>query len=129
VVPWISAFGSRWVFSPDGLVLARDAKGQAGLHSLEGGEPRRLPAQIKAEFPLCWSADGRWIYTGARGAPGQLGRVDLATGREEPWKQLMPADPHGVMSVEPKYLDPTGRWYVYGVVRMLSTLYLVDGLR
>jgi hypothetical protein len=64
-----------------------------------------------------------------RGVPGRLGRYSLSTGRQEAWKELLPADANGVVLVEPMYVTPDGRAYVYAVLRVLSTLYLAEGLR
>jgi len=51
------------------------------------------------------------------------------TGQRTLWKQLMPPDPAGVEYVGPILPTPDGKAYVYGYRRMLSDLYVVDGLK
>ena len=41
----------------------------------------------------------------------------------------MPSDPAGVNIILPILLTPDGKSYVYGYRRMLSDLYLVEGLK
>lgn len=55
-------------------------------------------------------------------------KVDIQTGGKEPWKQLMPPDRAGVVWVDP-LITPDGRGYVYTCHRLLTDLYLVDGLK
>ena len=58
----------------------------------------------------------------------QLVRVQQ-TGQRTLWKQLMPPDPAGVEYVGPISAYSDGKSYVYGYRRMLSDLYVVDGLK
>jgi hypothetical protein len=59
----------------------------------------------------------------------RISRLDLSTGRREPWKELKPPDPVGVWGVMSILLTPDGQSYAYNYARMLSDLYLVDGLK
>jgi hypothetical protein len=54
--------------------------------------------------------------------------VELASGRRERWKEFMPGDPAGVALINPAFLTPDGRHYVYSFRRVLSDLYLAEGL-
>jgi hypothetical protein len=56
-------------------------------------------------------------------------RLDLSTGRREPWKELGPSDLAGVTSITSIALTPDARWYVYTYQSRLSNLYLVEGLK
>jgi hypothetical protein len=56
-------------------------------------------------------------------------RLNLNNGQRTLWKQLMPPDPAGVEYVGPILPTPDGKAYVYGYRRMLSDLYVVDGLK
>jgi len=51
------------------------------------------------------------------------------TGQRALWKQLMPPGPAGVEYVGPILPTPGEKSYVYGCRRMLSDLYVVDGLK
>ncbi len=77
-----------------------------------------------------WSADGRSLYVREKGERVQAVkflRRDLTTGRREPWKEIAPADPAGIIGFNPT-IAPDGRSYVYGYNRFLATVYLVQGL-
>jgi hypothetical protein len=54
--------------------------------------------------------------------------VELATGRREPWKTIMPQDPVGIWMAD-LLLTPDGKSYAYNCSRDLSDLYLVEGLK
>ena len=55
-------------------------------------------------------------------------KVDVRTGRKETWKELMPPDRAGVVWMDP-LVTPDGRGYVYTYHRLLTDLYLAEGLR
>jgi eukaryotic-like serine/threonine-protein kinase len=63
------------------------------------------------------------------GIPAKIERVDLATGRREPWKEIAPADPAGVQSNAGIKFSADGKSYAYSTLRILSDLYVVDGLK
>lgn len=60
--------------------------------------------------------------------PAKVYRLEMATGRRELWKQLMPSDPAGVGLIDPILMTSDGKTFVYGYHRALSDLYLVEGL-
>ena len=64
-----------------------------------------------------------------RGLPAKIFRVDAVTGRRELVRQLTPLDPAGVLSIDPVRMTSDGKSYVYSYRRLLSDLYLVEGLR
>jgi eukaryotic-like serine/threonine-protein kinase len=113
--------------SPDGkFVITRDAE----MYPLEGGEPRPVPGLSRAERVLQWSADGKAIYVrNPDELPAKVYRVDLATGRRQLWKELAPSDPSGVDEIPLISITPDGKSYVYSYDRVLSDLYLVEGLK
>ncbi len=117
--------------SPDGkLVTAIDPQGRAVLYPVAGGEPRPIPGIAAGELPVRWSgATSLFVVSRPGELPATISRLDLATGRRELWKQLTPLDPAGVFSIDPVLITPDGKAYVYSYRRMLSELYLVEGLR
>ena len=116
--------------TPDGSgVAAVGPEGKVWLYPAESGEPRPLFPVAHNEVPLRFSADGRYLYTGARrDLPGRIFRVEVATGAREPWRTLLPADPAGVRSIGNIHVTPDGASYAYTYNRLLSELYLVSGL-
>jgi Tol biopolymer transport system component len=119
--------------SPDGaLVAATGPDGKGYLYAVEGGEPRPIPGLEPGEVTAGWGADGRslYVYRDPGGLPScKVFRVDLATGRRELWKEITPPDPAGVAGIGHVHLTPDTKSYVYEVVRVLSDLYLVEGLK
>jgi dipeptidyl aminopeptidase/acylaminoacyl peptidase len=117
--------------SPDGRTVAAVGPGDQGfLYPLRGGEPEPLRGMQAGDRPLRWSADGRALFLFRDGElPGPVFRLDLATGRREPWKEFMPSDPAGVGLINPALLTADARHYVYSFRRVLSDLYLAEGLR
>jgi Tol biopolymer transport system component len=132
----LTADGTRFQLSarpvsPDGrTAVVQDAEGRHLLVPTEGGAPRALAGLDAAEQPLRWSADGRSLFAYRPGqVPARVFRLDVASGRREPWLTVAPADLSGVLAVGPVLLTPDGRTYVYGYRRVVSDLYAVSGLR
>jgi hypothetical protein len=117
--------------SPDGKYLAAlDAERKLRLYPIEGGEPRRIP-NLPADYaPIGWTPDGFGLFVLHSQIPAaRIHRVDVATGKQQLVKELMPADPAGIGRVSPAVITPDGKYYVYGYGRVLSVLYVVDGLK
>ena len=123
--------GFKPEISPDGrLVAASIAGGPVQIFPVEGGEPRPVPGSAPGDRPSIWSTDGRSLFVIVPVAPAaRVDRLDLATGRRETLKTLMPADRAGLIGTSFVYLSNDARSYVYSYRRILSTLYLVEGLR
>jgi len=115
--------------SPDGkTVAALDAGQRIVLVPVEGGPPRPLPGFAEGDRPVRWSVDGS-LFVAQGNMPVDISRVDVATGRRSSWKRLAPPDPAGVYRLGPIVLTPDGKSYAYGCYRVLSDLYLVEGLK
>jgi Tol biopolymer transport system component len=129
-----TALGAR--ISPDGrriVVLTADSR--AALVTAEGGEEKPLTGVTEGDVPLQWAENGRAIYFGRRSPPSVLAglsvsvyKLDVATGRVDPWRELMPADPTGVVRRGPLFVTPDGKSYVYSYLRVLGDAYVADGL-
>ena len=85
------------MLTPDGAsLLVFDSDYKAFLYPLNGGTPKPLPFLTRRYNPLSFTADGRSLYVLKRGdQPPGIWRLDLATGREEIWRQIPPMDPAG----------------------------------
>jgi hypothetical protein len=114
---------------PDGRILfAQDDQGKKFIFPLGGGEIRAVPALAPDDEVLQWTSDSSGLYFRKRGVPGQIERIDLASGRREPAKDLRPADPAGILGLDEMVMTPGGRFYAYSYRRVLSELYIVEGL-
>src|SRR5712692_1975609 len=117
--------------SPDGKsVAAVDSEDRALLYPISGGPPRTIPGIAPGELPVRFDSGGRlFVVTRPGVLPAAISRLDVSTGRREAWRQLTPLDPAGVFSIDPVRIAADGKSYVYSYRRMLSELYLVDGLK
>jgi len=123
------AFGRA--VSPDGKFAAVAGPDQRlYLYPLEGGEPTALPSLSAGDSPSGWSVDGRSLYVYRQGElPAKVYVVNVATGRRELWRALVPSDSAGVSNISRVCPTPDGKSYAYAYIRTLSDLYLVEGAR
>lgn len=115
--------------SPDGkLVLGIDGSGKASVYPVDGGPPRPVAGLEASEVPLHWSEDGRFLYVYRRSGPPphDVWRLDPASGTKTRWLEISPREETGEVDL---VLSRDGRSYVYGTQRVLSELYIVEGLR
>jgi dipeptidyl aminopeptidase/acylaminoacyl peptidase len=116
--------------SPDGRwVVATGPGRKMYLYPIREGEPVPVPGIDANYLVVQFGADARSLYVLRRGElPANVYRVDVATGRREVWRTLMPADPAGIVGV---YVLPTpsGDAYVCDYSRTLSDLFIVDGVK
>ena len=117
--------------SPDGkYVLGVDNQRQRWLCPVGGGEPQKLNVTIGPdERTVRFFDGGKSLLLRSRTIPVKVTRVDLATGRREPFKEIVPADPAGVQSIPSLQFSADGKSYAYSSLRVLSDLYVVDGLK
>ena len=75
------------------------------------------------------SADGRSILFSSGDVAAEVSRVDLTSGARSPWKTLIPSDRAGIMNIPRICISPDARSYAYSYNRVLSELYVVDGVK
>ena len=124
-------YGLAYLISPDGQEVAAVGPDQKGyLYTAAGGDPRPIPGLAVGELPVAWSGDGHSIlvYRPAD-LPTKVDRIELSTGRRTLWKELRPADPAGVEFIGPILMTSDAKSYVYGYRRLLTDLYVVEGLK
>jgi hypothetical protein len=123
--------GGGWAAPPDGRrILGRLTDGTCAVFSSPNGPPRAVPGLTAADSVFGWTADGRAVFGGRPGLPFRLEKIDVDTGRRTFFKELAPADRHGVGMIGLYYqvfVLPDGRGYAYNYTRSVSTLYTVDG--
>ncbi|MGA8273877.1 MAG: protein kinase [Candidatus Sulfotelmatobacter sp.] len=119
------------LISPDGKFLAAvDAKRQRWLYPIAGGDPQKISITLNpAERVMGFFPDGKSLCVRTTTVPVQVSRIDIATGHRELWKEIAPADPAGVQSIPSMRFSADGKSYAYSVGRILSDLYVVDGLK
>jgi serine/threonine protein kinase len=117
--------------SPDGkFIFGRDVSGKGEIYPLAGGDARAIPGWVPEDIWINWSTDGSSAYVfhdDKTSAP--VFKLDLATGKREQVKMLIPSDPAGVTAVVSVRMTADGKAYAYSFDRELSDLFLVDGVR
>jgi hypothetical protein len=116
--------------SPDGKYATSVSGGKLNLLPIAGAEPKAALDIQPGESVMRWSADGRFLFLQQRvGLTAvKINRLDMASRREEPWKELKPADPVGVQIYD-VVITPDGSAYAYSFQRDIGTLYLAGGLK
>jgi Tol biopolymer transport system component len=121
-------YDSPWP-SPDGTsVASRSSDGKWWLLPVDEGQKRLVPGLLDGEVVSAWSADSLALYVYRPERVNKVYRVDLETGARTLWREIAPLDPVGTQTVA-VFVAPEANTYVLGTRRLLSELYLVEGLR
>jgi serine/threonine protein kinase len=117
--------------SPDGkFLLAIDQKRQRWFYPIAGGDPQKINVVLgPTERIMGFFSDAKSLLVRTRLVPTEVTRIDIATGRREPFKEIAPADPSGAQSIPSLRFSADGKSYAYSVGRILSDLYVVDGMK
>jgi hypothetical protein len=123
----------RWwtlPISPDGKrFIARAADGTIQIFRVDGSGGVRAPGLADPDVPIEWAADGAALFVGRlEGGAWRVRRADVTSGEQRPWMDVAPPDIAG-LRVSQLFLSPDGRYYVHSYSRLLTDLYVVDGLR
>jgi WD40 repeat protein len=133
----ITAEGTLGNFvSPDGSKMLITANGQDfAVFPLrnDGTPPKPVKGMLPDEQPLEWDSDNKHLLgmnpTQAPLFPLTVFRLDPETGERQPWKQISGIDPAGVESIMSVRFDSSGNSYAYSYYRVLSELYVIEGLK
>ena len=127
IIPALPGF----TVSADGLRLAAVGPDhKMTIFPIDGGPARPVSAALDGEYPLRFSEDGRSLYVWKRGeVPARISRIEIDTGKREVWKDLLPLDPAGVERISNVLVTPDGKGYAYCYARLLSDLFIVEGLK
>ena len=117
--------------------MVREADGKWGVWPLEGGGVRQIPGLGSNYNVIGWSPDGGSVYAVSRRQREKNGtvyrvtvyRVNVTTGKIDPWKTFGEGLAGGTMSVAGSYLAGDGGAYAYLYVQKLSQVYVIRGMK
>ncbi len=116
--------------SPDGKqFLAVEPDGTSSIRSTETGEGKPIAGLEPGEVAFGWTGDGQSVYVYRSAVPVKVFEVELASGKRKLWKELNPPDPAGINFIRTPHISADGKSYAYNYNRILSDLFLVDGLK
>jgi hypothetical protein len=122
---------TSWVVSPEGsTIAARGPTPVTRLYPVDGTASRELPGVTGSDVPIGWIRDGLLIRRSGdpKASRGDIHKIDMRTGRQEFWNNILPRDPAGIMALVSFSVTPDGRSSAYTWHRALNNLYLADGL-
>ncbi|MGB7583867.1 MAG: protein kinase, partial [Terriglobales bacterium] len=115
--------------SPDGQsFLGLDQNDHSIVYSVQSGEGKPVPGLNPAEVAFGWTGDGKSVYVYRPTVPALVYRIELSTGHRQLWKELNPPDPAGINFIRTPHISADGKAYAYNYNRVLSELFLVDGV-
>jgi eukaryotic-like serine/threonine-protein kinase len=108
-------------------ILARGPTGAYASYPLDGGEPRPVQGLGENDRVLQWGVDGTSVLAARIGTvPSLVERVELESGRREPFLTLAPPDLSGVTVVVPTSFSADLRAYVFGCSRRAARLFVAE---
>ena len=115
--------------SPDGKRIA-SITSDVALLPVDGGEPQALRGSQSGDVPLRWDKEGNVMFIGNHGETAcAVSRLDVHTGSRTAWKTFSPSDVAGVVGVACPRISGDEQHYVFGYIRNLSDLFLVQHLK
>jgi len=121
--------------SPDGKRLAVTTPSGVALISVNDsangtGSPQPVAGSMPFDQPLRWAKEANAIFVGQRGETScPVSLLDVQTGKRTEWKTVHPIDVAGVSGVACPRIAADEQHYVFGYVRNLSDLFLVEHLK
>jgi Tol biopolymer transport system component len=116
--------------SPDGKYLfATDPERKRWLYPLQGGDRQPVSAAFKDDdVILDWEPDGKSLLVSGQSIPLNVDRVFLNSDRRARVRVLSPSDAAGIVTATDVRFSADRNSYAYSYYRVLSDLYVVDGL-
>jgi hypothetical protein len=111
-------------------LLLKTASDAREIFVIGSSAARPAPGLLSTDIPLAWSHDGRSVFVQAGlGVPARVEQVDITTGARRFVREVAPPDRTGLNLVLVGQWINDGRAYVYGFNRVLSTLFVVTGVK
>ena len=118
------------IVAPDGRTVAAFTQGGPVLFTIGASDARPCPGLDAEDVPIAWSLDSRALFFTRRSAlTVEIHRLELSSSRQKLVWSLANQDPAGVRTIFSVRLTPDGKYYAFSFERVLSDLYLVEGLK
>lgn len=115
--------------APNGqYVIGRSDQHGFELFPLGGGQSQSAKGIANTEDVVQWDASSTHVYVWDRRFPAHIALVNPWTGERKAWLETMPPDSSGVLYGN-FFITPDGKTYAYRFRRVLTALFLGDGLQ
>jgi len=116
--------------SPDHTrVVAADEHEGTMIYSVNGGSVEPVKNLKPDDVVVQWTSDGRALLVAhGNGLPWVVERLDLASGERTPAATIRAHDPAG-LRLSVIGISPDAKYWVHTYSRVLSDLYVVEGLK
>ncbi len=75
------------------------------------------------------AADILYLTPDTAAVPLKIVKLNIATGLRQPFVNVLPTDPAGIMGLYPPIFTADEKRYIYTQARALSVLYVATGLK
>jgi hypothetical protein len=115
--------------SPDGQkVVLQDVDGTFKMWPVAGGNGVPIAGTRPQDQPLTFTEDGAALFVAGQSLPIEIERLELASGKRTHWMSGAPTDPAGLRFTLAT-ITPNGKYWAMSTAKMLTHLYLVEGMR
>jgi eukaryotic-like serine/threonine-protein kinase len=116
--------------APDGKrVAAVSPEGEIAIYSVDGGEATTVPGTLPGERGLQWLPDGKSLLVARADTPNVVYEVEVSTGKRKPFRTIPVPDGARAEDLGFPIFSSDFKSYVYGYTRIVSDLYVVEGLK
>jgi serine/threonine protein kinase/Tol biopolymer transport system component len=125
----LTAEGSKGnLVAPDGRSFVIADPHSVSIAPVGTGATRNIAKLQNGESVVRWSGDGRYLFLRQpEGETIKVSRLDVATGRKEPWQTVKVPEP-GAEFIGAFALSPDGKACAFTFQHDLANLYMVTGL-
>ena len=97
--------------------------------AITGAEVGALPKLGRDDAIDRWAAGGKSLLIWNYVSTPRLDRMDIASGKRVPLAEIRPSDSAGIVGFNFCRASPDGRAHIYSAYRLLTDLFVVNGLR
>jgi eukaryotic-like serine/threonine-protein kinase len=116
--------------APDGKrVAAVSPEGELVIYSAEGGQATAVPGTLPGERGLQWLPDGKSLLVARVDTPNVVYQVEVSTGKRKLFRTIPVPDGARAEDLGFPIFSADFKSYVYGYTRIVSDLYVVEGLK